>query len=176
MIVMKVLFYLMLGVLFVCAAVAPGSIIETDIKLQKLKAALPTGWQMSASGDSLIIENPEPVWVLESNFINVPQTDLMDDEKNQKRILEHGKKTTAKFVFLLKNLKAVSKADRQDANYLSKKFALYEMSATGFDTPYRRVYPWNIEGEASRIYNMTLIQNLTVVKGPVFPEIDYSRP
>jgi len=173
---MKRLFFSGLIFLSICAGVAPQSVIETDVKLQKLKQALPSGWQMSVAGDTLTIENPEPVWVLESNFINVPQTDLMDDEKSQKRIMQNGKKTTARFIFLLKSLKSISKSERLTANYLSKKYALFELSATGFDTPYRRVYPWNIEGEASRIYNMTLIQNLTVVKGPVFPEVDYSRP
>jgi hypothetical protein len=173
---MKIMFFSGLIFLSICAGFAPQSVIETDVKLQKLKQALPSGWRMAASGDTLIIENPEPIWVLESNFINVPQTDLMDDEKNQKRIVQNGNQTTAKFVFLLKNLKSISKTERASANYLSKKYALFELSASGFDTPYRRVYPWNIEGEASRIYNMTLIQNLTVVKGPVFPEVDYSRP
>ncbi|MBL7897315.1 MAG: hypothetical protein JNJ99_02185 [Crocinitomicaceae bacterium] len=173
---MRILFFSVIGFISVYAAVAPQNLIESDVKLLKLEAALPAEWQMSIMADTLIIENPSPVWVLESNFINVPQTDLTDDEKNQKRIVEHGKKTTAKFVFLLKSLKSISKTERQEANYLSKKFALFEISATGFDTPYRRIYPWNIEGEASRIYNMTLIQNLDVVKGPVFPEVDYTRP
>ncbi|MBK9190286.1 MAG: hypothetical protein IPM77_01660 [Crocinitomicaceae bacterium] len=145
---------------------------KLDDRLNALSAVLPEGWSMDLHYDTLKIYCEKPIWVLESNFINAPEMDLRKDERNQKRIVENGKKSRAEFVFLLKRLKGLAKAERNKANYLSTLWALYQVSAVGYDTPYQRVYPWKTEEEASHIYFVTLIDKLKAVTGPVYSDID----
>jgi len=157
-------------------------IIETDSLLVKLQKNLPTGWSMHVTADTLVIENTEPMWMLQSNYINAPQDAFNDSEKNKSKITLNGKKTHAHFIFQLiakpkKNPKARNEFDPSSkANYFSEKYSLVEIKAIGFDHPYARFYPWNIEDEAWKIYFITLGQFLTKGVGPVYHDVNYERP
>jgi hypothetical protein len=150
--------------------------IKEDTSLQKLHASLPEGWLMRIDLDTLKIEHPDQMWVLKSNFINAPADAYENSEENRIKIMQHGSKTKAHFYFLVKSKKGLAKAELVKANYFSQKYALFQISADGFDTPYARYYPFVIEEEATRLYNVTLRDNLKVGVGPVYPEVDYSRP
>lgn len=151
-------------------------LVKSDVRLVKLEQALPQGWTMAVYSDTLVIENPEPVWVLKSNFINVPAEALERDKANKQKIMEYGVETRASFVFSLKDLNLLQKAEFEKAHYFSKRYALFELSAVGFDTPYARYYPYAIEEQASQIYNVLLRENLKMGIGPVYPTVNYSRP
>lgn len=150
--------------------------INEDTLLKKLQTALPESWQIQMNGDTLKIEHPDQMWVLKSNFINAPAEAYENSEENRIKIMKHGSKTKAHFYFLLKPKKGLPKPELSKANYFSQMFALFQISAGGFDTPYARYYPFVIEEEATRLYNVTLRENLKVGVGPVYPEVDYSRP
>lgn len=149
---------------------------ELDANLTNLKNALPKGWQLMIADDTLKIENPDPVWQLNSNFINAPVDAYQDNEENAKRILTHGKKTTAHFYFLLKPRKTITKVEKKTANYFSANYALFFIEGAGFDNAYARCYPWHIENEATMIYNVILRNHLIVVTGPVYPEVSNAAP
>ena len=158
------------------------TIIDGDSLLLKLQKNLPAGWVMRTYADTLVIENLETVWVLQSNYINAPQDAFTDSEKNKSKITLNGKKTHAHFVFqLIKKPKKSAKPGKeldnsQLANYYSQNYGLVEIKAVGFDNSYARCYPWNIEDEASKIYATTLGEFLKKGKGPVYPEVNYERP
>jgi hypothetical protein len=147
-----------------------------DAMLGKLEMAIPDGWNWSLNSDTLKIEHPDQMWVLKSNFINAPAEAYENSEANRIKIMEHGSKTKAHFYFLLKPKKGLPKTELSKANYFSQKYALFQITADGFDTPYARYYPFIIEEEATRLYNVILRENLKVGVGPVYPEVDYSRP
>lgn len=150
--------------------------ISEDSALKRLNNVLPSGWTMRVDSDTLKIEHPDNVWLLASNFINAPAEAYADTDENRVKIMTHGTKIKAHFYFLLKNKKGLSKTELANANYISQKYALFQISAAGFDTPYARCYPWEIENDATYFYNVTLRENLKVGTGPVYPEVDYSRP
>ncbi len=150
--------------------------IEEDTLLKKLQTALPESWQMQLNGDTLKLEHPDTIWVLKSNYINAPIQAYEDSEENAKTILTSGIKTKAHVYFLVKSKKGLSKSESEKVNYYSQHFALFQISAEGFDTPYSRCYPWFIEDQTTVLYNVTLRENLKMVVGPVYPEVDYSRP
>jgi len=159
-------------------------IIDEDSLLLKLQKNLPKGWVMYASADTLTIENPEIIWMLQSNYINAPQDAYNDSEKNKSKITLNGTKTHAQFIFqLIKKPKKSDnpKVDKEfensvQANYYSEKYGLREIKAIGFDHSYARFYPWNIADEAGVIYGSTLGQFLKTGKGPVYPGVNYERP
>lgn len=163
-------------VAFICLSLAVADKISEDSLLKKLKLAIPEAWSMTVNADTLKIEHSDDMWVLQSNFINAPADAYADSEENRIKIMEYGVKTKAHFYFLLKDKKGMAKTDLAKSNYLSQRFALFQISAAGFDTPYARYYPFNLEDEATRLYNVTLRENLKVMTGPVYPEVDYSRP
>jgi hypothetical protein len=150
--------------------------IEEDALLTKLQTALPEFWTMRFEGDTLKIEHPDPIWVLKSNYINAPIQAYENSEENGVAILTTGEKTKAHFYFLVKPKKGLAKSDAAKANYFSQKYALFQISAEGFDTPHSRCYPWAIEDQATYFYNVTLRENLKMGLGPVYPEVNYSRP
>jgi len=157
------------------------NVIDEDSLLLKLQKNLPTGWVMYVNTDTLVIENTETIWMLQSNYVNAPQDAFTDSEKNKSKITLNGKKTHAQFVFQLIKKPKSTKANKELeasplANYYSQNYGLVEIKAVGFDHPYARFYPWNIEDEASKIYATTLGQFLTTGKGPVYPEVNYERP
>lgn len=150
--------------------------IEEDSLLKKLQAALPEGWFMRVDSDTLKIQHPDPIWVLKSNYINAPIQAYENSEENATTILTTGIKTQAHIHFLLKPKKGLAKSEAEKVNYYSQRYALFQLSAEGFDTPYSRCYPWFIEDQATVLYNVTLRENLKMVAGPVYPEVDYARP
>lgn len=162
-------------------------IIDGDSLLLKLQKNLPAGWAMRTYADTLVIENLETVWMLQSNYINAPQDAFNDSEKNKSKITLNGKKTHAHFIFQLikkpkKNSKVGSRRDETlhenslEANYYSENYGLMEIKAVGFDHSYARFYPWNIADDAEKIYFGTLGECLKKGKGPVYPEVNYERP
>jgi len=157
-------------------------IIENDSLLVKLQKNLPIGWAIHVTADTLVIENSETMWMLQSNYVNAPQDAFNDSEKNKSKITLNGKKTHAHFIFQLiakpkKNQKARKEFDPSPkANYYSENYSLVEVKAIGFDHSFARFYPWNIEDEASKIYSITLGQCLTKGVGPVYPDVNYERP
>jgi hypothetical protein len=150
--------------------------IDEDTLLKKLQTALPESWQMQMIGDTLKLEHPDPIWVLKSNYFNAPIDAFENSEENATTILTAGIKTKAHIHFLVKPKKGLLKSETEKVNYYSQRYALFQLSAEGFDTPYSRCYPWFIEDQASVLYNVTLRENLKMVVGPVYPEVDYSRP
>lgn len=173
---------------FLSAAFAVGQTktLEGDSLLLKLHKNLPEGWHVRILDDTLIIENLTPIWLLSANFINAPSKDLENSDENKNRIIEHGVKTHAQFSFYLKersyepvvkkSKKKKKVVDPNAPNYLSEKYALYQIKAIGFDDVYTRCYPWAIADEAATIYYTTIGLILEKINGPVYPSVDYSRP
>ncbi len=161
-----------------CLSISPVMVnkIEEDTLLKKLQTTLPESWQMQLNGDTLKLEHPDPIWVLKSNYINAPIDAFENSEENATTILTTGIKTKAHIHFLVKSKKGLLKSESEKVNYYSQRYALFQLSAEGFDTPYSRCYPWFIEDQASVLYNVTLRENLKMVLGPVYPQVDYSRP
>ena len=156
-------------------------IIDGDSLLLKLQKNLPTGWAMRTYADTLVIENLETSWMLQSNYINAPQDAFNDSEKNKSKITLNGKKTHAHFTFQLIKKPKGKKADKEfesstQANYYSENYGLMEIKAVGFDHSFARFYPWNIADDAEKIYFGTLGECLKKGKGPVYPEVNYGRP
>ena len=142
--------------------------VKSDPRFVKLQQALPAGWVLFVNADTLIIENTKTVWCWNSNFINAPLKDLERSDANRDKILENGVETVPTIAFVLKNRKMLNPTELTEANYMAKHYALFELRATGFDTPFTRYYPYNLEEEASRIYHVLLGEYLKKVRGPEY--------
>lgn len=157
--------------------------LEGDSLLLKLQNNLPEGWLIRITDDTLVIENLTPMWVLNGNYINAPLSAYANNEENKNKIMEHGIKTHAQFSFYLvervietsaKKPKGKRKKvvlDDNSPNYLSQKFALYELIAIGCNGSFERHYPWDIQEQASKIYFTTIGHYLEKIKGPNYSSI-----
>ena len=146
---------------------------KSDSLLLKLQTSLPEGWKMQFSTDTMYITHDEPIYLLVSNYINAPAEAFEDSDENMNKIITSGKETRAQIVFYRKLKDELSEEEESKANYFSSLYALFEINAQGFDTPYARCYPWKTADEAETIY-FTLIQSiLKLGTGPVYTDVNH---
>lgn len=74
-------------------------LIEEDYLLSKVNNSLPAGWEIfSPANDVIIVQRIEPVYLLDENRINAPES-IESKEDLEKRIKKYGKQVKSIFQF-----------------------------------------------------------------------------